>query len=110
MSAGLVAGHNAPRLRIKGHAASVLRFFCISVAFTILWIMLTSQLGHYSKLFGPQILLQLNLAFYLPSIPILILSGSLERALDARLGPIGHIGGLVIAATMAAAIFGDVVG
>ncbi len=27
----------------------------MQVAFTILWIMLTSQLGHYSKLFGPQV-------------------------------------------------------
>ncbi|GIL56538.1 hypothetical protein Vafri_11895 [Volvox africanus] len=57
----------------------------------VLWILVTSQLGHYSKLFGPQILLQLNLAFYLPSIPVLIVSGSLERVLDARLGPIGSI-------------------
>ncbi|EFJ40464.1 hypothetical protein VOLCADRAFT_99745 [Volvox carteri f. nagariensis] len=61
------------------------------VAFMVLWIQVTSQLGHYSKLFGPQILLQLNLAFYLPSIPILLLSGSLERSLDARVGPIGSI-------------------
>ncbi|GIM01280.1 hypothetical protein Vretimale_6080 [Volvox reticuliferus] len=81
----------APRLRIKGKWQSVVRFFSISVAFMVLWILVTSQLGHYSKLFGPQILLQLNLAFYLPSIPVLILSGSLERVLDARLGPIGSI-------------------
>ncbi|KAG2485421.1 hypothetical protein HYH03_015803 [Edaphochlamys debaryana] len=90
MSEGLVA-NKAPRLRIKGKWPSVVRFFNISVAFTVLWILVTSQLGHYSKLYGPQILLQLNLAFYLPSIPVLLLSGSLERALDARLGPIGSI-------------------
>ncbi|KXZ43097.1 hypothetical protein GPECTOR_102g50 [Gonium pectorale] len=88
---GVASGPGVARLRIKGKAASVVRFFAISVAFTVLWILVTSQLGHYSKLFGPQILLQLNLAFYLPSIPVLLLSGSLERALDARLGPIGSI-------------------
>ncbi len=36
-------------------------------------------------------LLQLNLAYFLPSIPVLLVSGSLEKALDARLGPIGSI-------------------
>ncbi|GLC47580.1 hypothetical protein PLESTB_000003400 [Pleodorina starrii] len=96
-----------PRLRIKGRWQSVVRFFSISVAFMVLWILVTSQLGHYSKLFGPQILLQLNLAFYLPSIPVLLLSGSLERWLDSQLGPIGSLalrlnGGLAGCAATAA--------
>ncbi|KAF8061140.1 hypothetical protein HT031_004601 [Scenedesmus sp. PABB004] len=46
-----------------------------------------SQLAYYSKVFGPQVLLQLNIAYYLPSIPILLAVGRLERVLDAELGP-----------------------
>jgi hypothetical protein len=100
------------RVRIKGRKASVLRFFSISVgchirrsraaarestrwrhlhpptqvSYTILWIMLTSELGSYSRKFGPQVLLQLNLAYYLPSVPVLILSGHVERAMDEQFG------------------------
>ena len=44
-------------------------------------------MSHYSRLYGPQVLLQLNIAYYLPSIPALLLLGKAERALDARLGP-----------------------
>jgi hypothetical protein len=33
-----------------------------------------------------QVLLQLNLAFYLPSIPVLLAAGQLEKLLDAELG------------------------
>lgn len=58
------------------------------MAYTVLWIMLTSQLGTYSKVFGPQVLLQLNLAYYLPSIPVLVLSGQVRRAPDGQ-----HSGG-----------------
>ena len=56
------------------------------MAFMILWILVTAQLGHYGKLYGPAILLQLNIAFYLPSIPLLLLSPILERWLDAAAG------------------------
>jgi hypothetical protein len=38
--------------------------------------------------FGPSILLQLNFAFYIPSIPVLMISGQLEKFLDKRFGPI----------------------
>lgn len=38
-----------------------------------------------------QVLLQLNIAFYLPSIPVLIISGQLEKALQARFGPTGSM-------------------
>ncbi|MEW5307939.1 MAG: hypothetical protein WDW36_010307 [Sanguina aurantia] len=84
---GPMAASGSSRHRIKGRTASVIRFFFISNAFMITWVLITSELGYYSKLFGPQVLLQLNVAFYLPSIPVLIISGQLEQALQARLGP-----------------------
>eukprot|EP00201_Polytomella_parva_P020566 CAMPEP_0175045602 /NCGR_PEP_ID=MMETSP0052_2-20121109/4523_1 /TAXON_ID=51329 ORGANISM="Polytomella parva, Strain SAG 63-3" /NCGR_SAMPLE_ID=MMETSP0052_2 /ASSEMBLY_ACC=CAM_ASM_000194 /LENGTH=348 /DNA_ID=CAMNT_0016309169 /DNA_START=80 /DNA_END=1123 /DNA_ORIENTATION=- len=77
---------SADRVRIKGHAASVFRFFFIAIAFMELWILVTSQLTYYSRLYGAQILLQLNLAFYVPSIPVLVLSGQVEKVLDDRFG------------------------
>jgi hypothetical protein len=39
------------------------------------FVLITSLLGYYSLWFGPQILLELTLAFYVPSIPVLIISG-----------------------------------
>jgi hypothetical protein len=48
--------------------------------------MLTSELGYYSRKFGPEVLLQLNLAYYLPSIPVLVLSSHVERAMDDHFG------------------------
>jgi hypothetical protein len=56
------------------------------VAYTILWIILTSELGYYSKKFGPEILLLLNLAYYIPSIPVLIISGKIEKLLNEQFG------------------------
>jgi len=53
----------------------------------LVWIIITSELGYYSHLYGPQVLLQLNLAFYLPSIPVLVLMGQLEPLLSDLLGP-----------------------
>ena len=50
-----------------------------------------SQLAYYSKLHGPQVLLQLNIAYYVPSIPVLLLMGRLERLLDETLGPTASI-------------------
>eukprot|EP00195_Chlamydomonas_chlamydogama_P000047 CAMPEP_0202923636 /NCGR_PEP_ID=MMETSP1392-20130828/78554_1 /ASSEMBLY_ACC=CAM_ASM_000868 /TAXON_ID=225041 /ORGANISM="Chlamydomonas chlamydogama, Strain SAG 11-48b" /LENGTH=560 /DNA_ID=CAMNT_0049617329 /DNA_START=341 /DNA_END=2023 /DNA_ORIENTATION=+ len=55
------------------------------------WVLITSELGYYSKWFGPQILLELNFAFYLPSIPVLIISGQVEKLLDQRFGPISSM-------------------
>lgn len=33
-----------------------------------------------------QVLLQLNIAYYLPSIPVLLLFGQIEKLLDAEFG------------------------
>ena len=34
-----------------------------------------------------QVLLQMNIAYYLPSIPVLLLFGQVEKLLDAKFGP-----------------------
>lgn len=36
---------------------------------------------------GFQVLLQMNIAYYLPSIPVLLLFGQVEKLLDAKFGP-----------------------
>ncbi|KAL4440645.1 hypothetical protein ABPG77_000354 [Micractinium sp. CCAP 211/92] len=72
--------------KIKGGRWTVFRFFLVSVAFTSAWVAVSSQLGYYRKLHGPAVLLQLNIAYFLPSIPLLIVSAFLDRPLEARLG------------------------
>eukprot|EP00775_Hariotina_reticulata_P003412 gene3412-3685_t len=74
------------RVRIKGRKQSVMRFLIISLAYTFPWIIMLSQLAHYSKIYGPQVLLQLNIAHYLPSIPVLLIIGHFEKLLDQQLG------------------------
>eukprot|EP00967_Tisochrysis_lutea_P080914 scaffold111353_cov19-Tisochrysis_lutea.AAC.3 len=46
-----------------------------AVSFAMPFVLITSLLGYYSLWFGPQILLELTLAFYVPSIPVLIILG-----------------------------------
>lgn len=62
-------------------------FFLISVTYTIGWTTISSELAYYKGLFGPSILLQLNLAYFLPSIPILVLQTYLDEHFDRRFGP-----------------------
>eukprot|EP00798_Chlamydomonas_sp_ICE-L_P016004 gene16004-22142_t len=88
---GAVTNNSNVRIRIKGRSGSVLRFFFISVAFMMPWVMMTSMLGYYAYLFGNEVLLEMNMAFYLPTIPVLILSGRLEKVLDAHFGNINSM-------------------
>lgn len=73
-------------VKIKGGRWTVFRFVVLSVAYTSVWLAVSSQLGYYRKLHGPQVLLQLNLAYFLPSIPLLVLSAYLDRSLEKRFG------------------------
>ncbi|WIA44093.1 hypothetical protein OEZ86_010446 [Tetradesmus obliquus] len=83
---GGAAAASSARVRIKGRKLSVVRFLIISIAYTTPWIIMLSQLAYYSKIYGPQVLLQLNIAYYLPSIPILLLLGHIEKILDEQFG------------------------
>ena len=60
MGGPLLAGDNPHK--IKGGRWTVFRFFLVSTAYTSVWLAVSSQLGSYRELFGPQVLLQLNIA------------------------------------------------
>lgn len=49
-------------------------------------LQVSSLLGHYARLYGPQILLLMNIFYYLPSIPLLLLSAMCDEALDRAFG------------------------
>lgn len=103
---------NANPNKIKGGRWTVVKFFSISVgigtgfstasrfplqccrklclmlqlAFTMVWMTIISQLGYYKILYGPQVLLQMNIAYFLPSIPLLGLSSQFDERLDQKFG------------------------
>ena len=53
-------------------------------------LQVSSLLGHYARLYGPQILLLMNIFYYLPSIPLLLLSAMCDGALDRAFGECLH--------------------
>lgn len=60
--------------------------FVLQLAFTMVWMTIISQLGYYKILYGPQVLLQMNIAYFLPSIPLLGLSSQFDEKLDQKFG------------------------
>ena len=50
---------------------------------------LSSELGYYKILYGPQVLLQMNIAYFLPSIPLLAISSLCDDWLDQHCGELG---------------------
>lgn len=58
----------------------------LQLAFTMVWMTIISQLGYYKILYGPQVLLQMNIAYFLPSIPLLGLSSQFDERLDQKFG------------------------
>ena len=51
---------------------SRLLFFALAVAYKTPWTAVSSLLGQLAALYGPRVLLALNLAYFLPSIPVLL--------------------------------------
>lgn len=110
MAGGGGFGNNTNPNKIKGGRWTVAKFFSISVtvllhdnavlksnkqkhaivvlqlAFTMVWMTIISQLGYYKLLYGPQVLLQMNIAYFLPSIPLLGLSSQFDERLDQKFG------------------------
>ena len=110
MTGGGSFGSNTNPNKIKGGRWTVAKFFSISVslqfkgivtpmlqlltqanaalqlAFTMVWMTIISQLGYYKILYGPQVLLQMNIAYFLPSIPLLGLSSQFDERLDQKFG------------------------
>ncbi len=84
MSGGALGGNNPHK--IKGGKWTVFRFFLVAIAHSVGWFTVSSLLGYYAKLYGPQILLLMNIFYYLPSIPLLLLSAVCDDALDRAFG------------------------
>ncbi|DBB16535.1 TPA: hypothetical protein ACH3X3_014799 [Trebouxia sp. C0006] len=61
-------------------------FFLTSIAFTAGWTAISSLIGYYKALYGPHMLLHLNLAYFLPSLPTLILQSVWDAKLDGKYG------------------------
>ncbi|DBA76842.1 TPA: hypothetical protein ACH3X2_008857 [Trebouxia sp. C0005] len=61
-------------------------FFLTSIAFTAGWTAISSLIGYYKALYGPHMLLHLNLAYFLPSLPPLILQSVWDAKLDGKYG------------------------
>lgn len=51
----------------------------VQVGYTMPWAALSSELGYFKMLHGPNFLLFLNLAYFLPSVPILLLQLALDQ-------------------------------
>ena len=56
------------------------------MAYTIGWTAISSELSYYSVKFGPQMLLLLNGAYFLPSVPVLLCQTLWDQHLDRWAG------------------------
>ena len=56
------------------------------IAFTAGWTAISSLICYYKALYGPHMLLHLNLAYFLPSLPTLILQSVWDVRLDGKYG------------------------
>lgn len=96
--------HSAPSLSTIPHTSPPpTRRPSPQVSYTLVWLLISSELGYYSRLYGPQVLLQLNLAYYLPSIPVLLALGQLEKLLDSTLGATASMAARLIAGLLGCA-------
>ncbi len=68
------------------HFANEICFFTISLCYKLPWNSISSLLAQYGKIYGPDVLLQLNIAYFFPSIPVLVLQTMLNDVMDRRLG------------------------
>lgn len=63
----------------------------VQMGYSIGWMTLSSLLNDYSDLYGPSSLLLMNIAYFLPSIPLLVVSSFCDDWLDNRFGaPLPH--------------------
>lgn len=72
--------------KIKGGKWTVFKFAAVSVGYTIVWMALCSELNTFRELYGPSVLLKMNIVYYVPSIPLLILSSYVDEPLDKYFG------------------------
>lgn len=58
----------------------------LQVAFTAGWTAISSLIGYYKSLYGPHMLLLLNLAYFLPTLPTLLLQSVWDARVDSKFG------------------------
>lgn len=58
----------------------------LQVAYTIGWTAISSELSYYTATFGPHMLLLLNAAYFLPSVPVLLLQTVWDHQFDRWFG------------------------
>lgn len=56
------------------------------VSYKLAWTAISSLLSQFSRNYGPEVLLQINIAYFFPSIPVLCLQTAFNDAMDRRLG------------------------
>jgi len=61
-------------------------FFLLSVGYTSPWTALSSELGYLKRLHGPKVLLWLNLAYFFPAVPLMLLQIVLDHHHDRKWG------------------------
>ncbi len=71
-----------PGLSVRSEQPPVLA----QIAFTAGWTAISSLIGYYKALYGPHMLLHLNLAYFLPSLPTLILQSVWDARLEGKYG------------------------
>jgi hypothetical protein len=60
------------------------------VSYKLAWTSISSLLSQFGRDYGPEVLLQLNIAYFLPSIPVLCIQTVFNDAMDRRFGlPMG---------------------
>ena len=56
------------------------------VAYTVGWTAICSELSFYTAVYGPHMLLYLNAAYFLPSVPVLLLQAVWDHQFDRWFG------------------------
>ncbi len=51
-----------------------------------MYMAICADLSTYREIYGPSVLLKMNLAYFLPSIPLLAVSAAVDESLDRRFG------------------------
>lgn len=74
------------RSKTTQHFTDVACFFLLSVGYKIPWTAISSLLGQLGRDFGPNSLLYLNIAYFFPSIPVLLLQSRYQEQLERRYG------------------------
>ena len=72
--------------RLYSSTGVVVKIFILSVSYTAVWLAIGSQLSYLRLTYGPRVFLHINIAYYAPSIPLLLLESVFNGMVEARNG------------------------